>query len=319
MKPASIIVLIIAALLVIFGVILCLIGNSTANKDGMDLFPQIKDGVPYIKQEFSADEISKIELSISNATINVTGGEIGSYIEFINYNPNLYDLEVTSQAISFNESESLKSLFNIWENGFGFKGYRNLLNPNSLKASGDKTINIHLGDSSLISSLTVKGKNVVMNIDNVQIKKEFRIDAESASVEATGFTAGSGIYVYSTSFEGIFDSVACGLLKTETESTKLTSTSSDIRQIDLNTESGVVDIANQSRGDVAEFDITTKSGTITVDGTIIDALSYSVRSNSEDKQFSYKIKTGSANVNYTNTVDVNPESETEAETENAEG
>ena len=87
----------------------------------------------------------------------------------------------------------------------------------------------------------------------------------------------------------------------------------------MNTESGVVDIANQSRGDVAEFDITTKSGTITVDGTIIDALSYSVRSNSEDKQFSYKIKTGSANVNYTNTVDVNPETETEAETENAEG
>ena len=80
MNPASIILLIIAALLVIFGVILCLIGNSTANKDGMDLFPQIKDGVPYIKQEFSADEISKIELSISSATINAMMVAVGCFI-----------------------------------------------------------------------------------------------------------------------------------------------------------------------------------------------------------------------------------------------
>ncbi len=319
MKPASIIVLIIAALLVICGIVFCLIGNSAAKKDGMDLFPQIKDGMPYIKQEFSADKISKIELSVSNATINVTGGEIGSFIEFINYNPNLYDLDVTSQTISFNESENLKSLFNIWENGFGFKGYRNLLNPNSLKASGDKTINVHLGDSSLISSFTVKGKNVVLNIDNVQIKKEIKIDAESVTVKANSFTAGSGIYVYSTSFDGVFDSVACGLLKTETDSAKLTSTASDIRQIDLKTDSGAVDIENVSRGDSAEFDVTTRSGTITVDGEMIDGLSYSVRTKEEDKQFSYKIKTGSANVNYTNKAEETPETETDAETESVGG
>ncbi|MBR3639530.1 MAG: hypothetical protein IKN50_02880 [Clostridia bacterium] len=319
MKPASIIVLIIAALLVICGIVFCLIGNSAAKKDGMDLFPQIKDGVPYIKQEFSADKISKIELSISNATINVTGGEIGSYVEFINYNPNLYDLDVTSQAISFNESENLKSLFNIWENGFGFKGYRNLLNPKSLKASGDKTINVHLGDTSLISSLTVKGKNVILNINNVQIKKEFKVDAESVSVNADNFTAGSGIYVYSATFDGVFDSVACGLLKTETDSAKLTSTSSDIRQIDMKTDTGAVDIENVSRGDSAEFDVTTTSGTIIIDGEMIEGSSYSVKSNAEDRQFYCKIKTGSANVNYSNKAEETPGSETEPETENVGG
>ncbi|MBR7032466.1 MAG: hypothetical protein IKI03_02390 [Clostridia bacterium] len=320
MKPASIIVLIIAALLVICGVVLCLIGSSAAKKDGMDLFPQIKDGQPYIKQEFSPDKISKIELSISNATINVTGGEINSYIEFINYNPNLYDLDVTSQAISFSESENLRSLFNIWENGFGFKGYRNFLNPRSLKANGDKSINIHLGDSSLISSVSIKGKNVVLIVNNVQIKKEIKINADSLKIDASGLTAGSGIYLYSSSFDGKFESVACGLLKSETDSAKISSQSSDIRQIDLRTESGVIDIENIFRGDgEAEFDISTKSGTITVDGEKIDGLNYSVKSSADEIQFSYKIKTGTANVNYTNRIEETPETEDTSETENVGG
>lgn len=319
MKPASIIVLIIAALLVICGVILCLVGNSAAKKEGMDLFPQIKDGMPYIKQEFSADKTSKIELSVSNATINITGGEITSYVEFINYNPNLYDLDVSSQTISFNEAENLKSLFNIWENGFGFKGYRNLLNLRTMNTSGEKTINIHLGDSSLLSSLSVKGKNVVISINNAQIKKEIKINADEAIVTADNFTAGSGIYLYSPVFNGRFDSVACGLLKVDSDSAKFVSTSSDIRQTDFSTDSGSVDIENASRSGEADFDITTRSGTINVDGEIIEGYSYSVISKAEDKQFSYKIKTGSANVNYTNVVEEGPEETNTADTESVGG
>ena len=108
-------------------------------------------------------------------------------------------------------------------------------------------------------------------------------------------------------------------MKTETDSAKLTSTSSDIRQIDLKTETGAIDIENVSRGESAEFDVTTGSGTITIDGEMIEGSSYSVRSNSEDKQFTYKIKTGSANVNYTNKAEEKPEAETESETENVGG
>ena len=80
-----------------------------------------------------------------------------------------------------------------------------------------------------------------------------------------------------------------------------------------------MDIENVSRGDSAEFDVTTRSGTITVDREMIDGLSYSVRTKEEDKQFSYKIKTGSANVNYTNKAEETPETETDAETESVGG
>ena len=259
MKPASIIVLIIATLLVICGIILCLLGNSIAKKDNIELFPQVRDGIPYLKQEFSADMISKIELDINDATVNITGGDITSSVEFTNYNPNLYDLDVTSQTISFNEAEGIKSLFNIWENGFGFKGYRNLLNFSSLKSKGDKEVNLHLGDTSLISSIVIKGKNLKINIENAQIKKELRIEADSVMINSQGFTAGNGVYLTSASLDSKFTSLACGMLKIETDSAKVSSTSSDIRQTDIKTETGSVTIENVSRGDEAEFDISTKS------------------------------------------------------------
>ena len=300
MKPASVIVLIIAAILVVSGIIMCLVGNSVAKKDNMELFPKVRDGVPYLKQEFSANKISKIELDVNNVTVNVTGGDITSSIEFINYNPNLYTLDVTSQAISFDEIESIKSLFNIWENGFGFKGYRNLLNLNSLRAKGSKEINVHLGDGSLISSLVIKGKNVKINVENAQIKKEFKLIAENAEVNLLSFTAGAGISFECENLSALFDTTACGKLKIESDNTKLIARKSDLRQIDVTTDSGSVDIGNLVREEKTEYDFSTKSGVLTVDGEKVEGFSYSVKPTEGDPEFTYRIKTASANISYSN-------------------
>ena len=308
MKPASVVVLILAALLVIGGTVLCFVGNSTAKKDGTDLFTQVRDGKPYMKQEFAAGKISKIELVITDATVNITGGDINSYIEFINYNPNMYNLDVTSQAISFEEIGDVKSLFNIWENGFGFKGYRNILNFKALKSgTGEKTVNIHLGDGSLISTVILKGENLKINVQNAEIKKDFKIDVVSAEIGINDFAAGASISVSADDVKLRFEAVSCGSLNVNSQTAAITSTASDIRNVTVNTGKGSVQIENASRGKQAEFDFTTKSGTITIDGEAIDSTLYSVKAEAEEIKYSYRIKTDSASISYTNLTEEQPE------------
>ena len=310
MKPASVVVLILAALLAVGGVAMCFVGNSVAKKDGMDLFTQERAGQPYLKQEFSAGKVSKIELIVKNATVNVSGGDITSYIEFINYNPNMYNLDVTSQAISFDEIEDLKSLFNIWENGFGFKGYRNLFNFSNIKSThGEKVINVHLGDGSLISSVIIKGENINVNVQNAEIRKDLKIESKKASVEITDLAAGGSFILSSDEANVKASLVTCSSMTVNSQNAGIFASDSDIKG---------VDIKNAERTGDAEFEFNTKSGAITVDGDAVDGLLYSKRIGTEEVKYSYKIKTESAPIVYVNIGQIQPETE-ESESETVAG
>ena len=148
MKPTSIISLIIAFVLVVAGLITCFVAQNIASSNGEFIFAESRDGDLVNTVEISED-ISKIELIVENAEINIHGSSDRSYIEFINFNENYYTLSHSNTLLSFNEIPDLLSMVKFWESGFSFKGMRYILNF-SKPSQDSKKINIDLTEKQLL-------------------------------------------------------------------------------------------------------------------------------------------------------------------------
>ena len=99
MKLGSIVGLIIAAILVVTGSILCIVGASNAKSEGRELFMQVDaDGTRYV-QDIST-EVTKLSIDCKDTSITVNGNAERSYIEFRNFNPNRYSVSATANTFN---------------------------------------------------------------------------------------------------------------------------------------------------------------------------------------------------------------------------
>lgn len=60
MRQASIVTIIVSAVLIIAGIIVCLVGQSAAKDENYMLYPTVEDGVSIYKYYFTNEDISKI-------------------------------------------------------------------------------------------------------------------------------------------------------------------------------------------------------------------------------------------------------------------
>ncbi len=183
-KPTSIVFLVIAALLIVGGMITCSVAKDIALTDNYTLFHEMEDGSTYIRYDFTAANISKIELLITDAEINIISGAEESFIEFINFREGLYTLSTSGKVISMDEIPDLKSIFSL-QSGFSFSGMRYILRSGTLDL-GEKKVNIHLSADSALKILAVEAENCVLKAENVSYPFDIQITAnECAAIEAS--------------------------------------------------------------------------------------------------------------------------------------
>lgn len=183
MKPASIISLVIAVLLIVIGLTTCFIGQNIAKSNNEYLFSETIDGSYIVKQDLTEKEISKIELIVENAEINIIGKSETSYIEFINFSENFYNLKVTNKALSFDEIPNITALFKFWENGFSFKGMRYILKFDSQPDPNlQKTINVYLASDHQIKIFDIEAKNCTLNIEGITTDIDYNLDFNTATI-----------------------------------------------------------------------------------------------------------------------------------------
>lgn len=296
MKPRSIIFLIISAFLIISGVILCLVGVGMAKSADQELFTSISDDKTYYKQDFSGGEISKIEFLVKDAEINVFGNSSSSYIEYINYNPNLYSITTTSRIISFDEIPDFSSMIKFWENGFGFKGLRHVFNRKNFSASGkDKIINLYIGTGSGLSNINIEGDETRVNIKDAYLKEGCKIEIKSGNINAEGLITDSYITIKTNSAD-------VEALKTSTKNFSVTSSESNINvsacafdNIDVGLKSGSVNIENKEISNSTSYILSSDSGNILLNGEDKGNIFMNAVPNIESE---IKIKTESANIIY---------------------
>jgi len=184
MKPTSYIFCALAVILIITGIITCAVAGSIANSDGIELFEGDVDenGNKVFRIDLSGRTISRYELTIDDANVNIYGGAEKSRIELVNINPNSYSYSINNRTITLSDSLSILSFFSFGGDGPGFKGLRYYFASNDY-SDAEKSVNIYIADSSAINiiDLTVENGNVAVNDLNESIS--YKINVGNGDIE----------------------------------------------------------------------------------------------------------------------------------------
>ena len=179
MKPTSIVFLVIAALLIVGGIITCSIAKDIAETDGYALFHDTENGGSYVRHDFKSADVSKIELVVTDAEINIKGGTEESYIEFFNFRDGLYTFSTSGKVISLDELPNLKSILSF-NSGFSFSGMRYILRAGTTNL-GPKVVNIYIGPESSLKVISVTADNCTLNADKISTQFDLNITASASS------------------------------------------------------------------------------------------------------------------------------------------
>lgn len=188
MKPASVVSLVVAAVIIVIGIVTCTVANSMAEKSGNLLFSQSR-GDDYINTvELNEGEIIKISLKLTDADVNIYGSSTTSYIEFVNFRETLYSLTSSSSSVQFSESPDFSTLLRFWESGFSFKGMRHIFNPRTYDDSRMKAVNIYLSSDCEIKQFDITADSTTVTLENLSCNADYifnvgEIDLFASSVK----------------------------------------------------------------------------------------------------------------------------------------
>ncbi len=172
MKPTSVIFLILAAVLIVGGIVLCFIAGGLAAGADIELFCDYVDenGNAVTEHDIAGKSVSSINMDLDNAVVNIIGGAEKSYIKVENFPDKAYEFWLTAGEINFKETDALSifTSFRINESGFGFDGLRHYLALNKYKDK-DSVINIYLAATENITDINVSVDNGEVNVSSLDV------------------------------------------------------------------------------------------------------------------------------------------------------
>lgn len=193
MKPASIIFLVFALVLFIFGSILCSSAISQAQAQNIEVFDyQVDDNGNVISRiEFSEENITKIVISASKCNVNIYGNSAETYAELINFEKNKYTLSTNGSCFNFSDSMSWKSFIQLSSNGLSFDGLRYIL-PGSdshkpkVNEDAERTVNIYLSAAETVKQFDVAVAEGNITLANIQTTADIILKTEQGIISASG-------------------------------------------------------------------------------------------------------------------------------------
>ncbi len=185
MKPTSIIFLILAAILIVSGIIVCIIGGAVAGSDGVEILCDYTDAdgndiTTHSLEEFS---LTSINIDFKDANVNIIGQSVESYIEFKNINFAKYDFSINKKKLSL-ESISpfdVSSIIKFRENEGGFDGLRHYLHLNKYK-NDISEVNIYLMPGQVIEDINITVKNGDITVKNMGNDPTYILTAKNGNV-----------------------------------------------------------------------------------------------------------------------------------------
>lgn len=280
MKPTSIIFLIVAAALILCGTVTCAVASAQAKAQDIALFENSDADGNYVAQyAVTGSSVNRIDLRLSEATVNIIGGAQSSYIEMYNFPTNSYRYSQTGGAVSLADSvdfTDLTSIFTLLSDGLKFDGMRQYFRFNS-DNEREKIVNVYLSNTEAVKRLdiTLGTGQIIMKGCNVAADFNLKINSGDCTVtESNGFSAlNADIERGNFSYDG---DLANGALRATlgTGNAQVRASRLNSRNVELVCNEGVVSYDGSERGSsycppkldvsTASLQITAYRGNITV-------------------------------------------------------
>lgn len=187
MKLRSVISLIIAAALILSGIVVCVVASVMADSADVMLFPAEDDnGNLVYRMDISGT--TKINIDSADADIVIIGGAEESSIEVVNFNANYYKLSQSNGSLAFGQVDDFLSMFKFWDNGFSFKGMRYILRYGD-DAAGDKKVVINLKDDSDINLIQLSSVKGDISVKDCGFSADYTVRSDKGAIKLSGLTS----------------------------------------------------------------------------------------------------------------------------------
>lgn len=306
MKPTSVISLVVAVILVIVGLVTCMIAQNMAQTNGEYLFSEVRGEDSIQTVDLDGTEISKIELIVENAVINIIGRQEKSYIEFVNFRDNYYSLSQTNRVLSFDEIPNLVSMLKFWENGFSFKGMRYILSfgNDEENTSKEKVINIYLSTDKEIKIFDIKADYCTLNLENMTTGTDYNIETKEITVNSDTLKTTSSFNINAGDNKDAADIVNLNL-----NTSLITNMEVKAKEFYIDAEmfrcsgngkiiceDGNIDIATIKKTSTLNFDIKNENGSIFIEGAEVQSPYTYTGDSSLEGTFAIETKNASVNI-----------------------
>ena len=254
MKPASVISIFIALVLIIGGYFLCSHARSTAPNDAaIDGNTSLsEDGNVVTEVLLAGQTFSKVDIDVSNCKVEIHGNAETSSVTLVNFNENTYIAAAGEKVLTVSNQISLLDYFNLDGTGVTFSGVWKTLRSFFTYDTSDaqQEIHIYLGSDAEISQISVTvdtnttlrfvdlDKNCDVSVKAVDSKAEIsNVNVASMSVSGSGSEISIG-NSSATNFEYsakgttfITNNFVTENLTLETESSEISLLNTDFRNI----------------------------------------------------------------------------------------
>lgn len=266
MKLGSIVGIVFSCLLIIAGIVLCVMGTETAKESDQLLFTQRSEGGTYYCEKIDKGT-NRVKIQFEKADITVIGGAEKSQIEFINFNPNLYNVSITPNIVSFEEIPSLTSIVDIGENGINFKGLRYLLDFKSYDFDDlDKSIVISLSDDTDLKVLDISGENSKVTLKNIKLDGDISLKIDNGSVNVDKLKTSSTLEVIGKKVDAEIKNLSASTLRFTTDKSAFSTTECSVKNSEISVKNGSVVYTTDDILTGAMLNIESETGEMIVNG-----------------------------------------------------
>ena len=273
MKPASIIALIIAVMLIVLGFSTCLIAQNMASANGEMLFSE-KQAEGFVNR-FSfkeGEDVAKISLKVNDASIYIYGqsGLSEPYVEIVNFRDSYYTATHANQVFSFDEVPDVLSMFKFWENGFSFRGMRYIVNFNNRKPEGEKIIRVYLTPTTgALKLIDIDGDNCKVYLDKLMEGGDFKINLPHGSITADTIKVGSMFQITGEDLTIDVTSSRISKWNVNCPTLQLKADSIYVTQAEINFTDGMADITTTQTVASLNCKLNSQNGTVYINGNAL--------------------------------------------------
>jgi len=190
-KKSFLICLIAAFLVMVIGMVICITAQNKAEAQNIDLFKDgfNEDGNMVVTYALDLVELTKINMIIPEADVEIIGCADSSRIELVNFHSKTYSASNKNGVFEFSDEFNISSLLNLSKNDFSFNGIRSLFNLGRI-FTDSKKVRIYLsGKDDVDLSLSIEKGDV--SLSNVEELKDIYIALEEGNVNADGIYSDS--------------------------------------------------------------------------------------------------------------------------------
>ena len=317
MKPTSIVSLIIAVLLIILGLVTCMIAQNMANANGELLFSETREDGLVNTVDLTESEISKIELLVADAEINIIGKGGKACIEFVNFRENYYNLSVANRVLSFSEIPDVMSMLKFWENGFTFKGMRYILNyakDQEQTTDVKKIINLYLPSDKEIKIFEIGADTCTLSIEGMSSGTDYNLTVENAEININGLKTSSNFNINSRESDKPAQSVKLSMntalmANMNVNAQELTVDANIYRcsgETKLDCMTGSIDIKTVKQPETMKLDIESISGAVYINGMEADNPLMQNSPNADDPKITITSDSADIRISHTGTATDTP-------------